>query len=205
MAVRLDSAAFPSAPEASPGGDVTPTKGYSFATSKGSGESVKVSGSSGNDVITISDLQKDSDQVINTGSGNDLFRWNGAEGARAGADTFDTNGNLLLKATEDVNGIVKFGDKQTDGLGDNDQVYLANQISDYEFTLRSDGGIKIHYIGTTDGAAVTFYGAESFTFRNIDPVTGDNNKTFSLDYAELRDLIDAADGVPLPTDMIFGV
>ncbi|KQO91412.1 hypothetical protein ASF32_22665 [Methylobacterium sp. Leaf91] len=90
-------------------------------------------------------------------------------------------------------------------MGDNDQVYLANQISDYEFTLRSDGGIKIHYIGTTDGAAVTFYGAESFTFRNIDPVTGDNNKTFSLDYAELRDLIDAADGVPLPTDMIFGV
>lgn len=144
-----------------PSADSAPTGGFELNKSQTStAGTTKIAGTDGNNAFSITDLQKDSDQIIATGAGNDIFRWNGAEGVKAG------NG------TRDVNGIIKFGADAEQNTGD--QVFLANQISDYEFSLRADGGIKIHYIGSTDGAAITFYGADEFTFRNIVDVDSNN-------------------------------
>lgn len=125
------------------GADVTPT-GLSPLTGLDTG---KVVGSAGNDRGTLFDLQKDHDQVLSMGAGDDVF-------------VFGPNDSKV-----DLNGIVKMGD------GGNDVVYLNHRIEDYIFTARHDGqGVKIQYIGEPDGKgdAVTFYGAESFVFRNID-------------------------------------
>ncbi|RDE05315.1 hypothetical protein [Sphingomonas aracearum] len=139
--------------EPRPGADVTPTStangtSYVLPTETRAGY---VTGSTGADRATLYDLERDKDQVINLGAGDDLF-------------VFGTNTTL-----KDLNGIVKMGD----GPNDFDQVFLTHAITDYVFSLRSDGGIKIQYLGETDangmahGDAVTFYGAEQFTFRNI--------------------------------------
>lgn len=139
--------------------DGTPT-GYAAVTGQDSG---KVTGSAGNDRATLFDVQKDADQVIKLGAGDDVF-------------VFGPNSTAV-----DLNGIVFMG------AGGNDQVYLNHRIEDYVFTTRSDGGIKIQYVkeGGTDpeGDAITFYQGETFTFRNVDPTDGTNytSQTFTQD------------------------
>lgn len=141
------------------GADVTPT-GLSALTGQSTG---KVVGSAGDDRGTLYDVQKDTDQVIKLGEGDDVF-------------VFGANDTKV-----DLNGLVFMGD---DSLGF-DQVFLNHRVEDYIFTARSEGGIKIQYIGETDGSgdAVTFYGAESFIFRNItaDGAINYVNTTFTHD------------------------
>ncbi|WP_156467884.1 hypothetical protein [Methylobacterium sp. Leaf91] len=156
-------------PDPKPSADVTPTGLAPLISQNG-----KLKGSDGDDVVTLFDLQKDNDQVIQTGLGNDIFRWNGDAGKKAGADG----------GSADINGIIKFGGA-TDGQPDLDVVYLAFQPQDFEFTLRSDGGIKVHYNGTSDGAAVSFVGADRFVFRNIDDDTGTNYQNIQISYGDL--------------------
>lgn len=157
MAVSLNIAA-PTEMDA-PSTDVTPT-GLSPLTGQGDG---KVVGSAGNDRGTLFDVQKDSDQVIKLGAGDDVF-------------VFGPN-----DINVDLNGIIKMGENASDY----DQIFLNHRINDYIFTSRSDGGIKIQYIGEPDGSgdAVSFYEAESFTFRNITPDGSGNytNQTFTQD------------------------
>lgn len=134
--------------EKRPGADVTPTGGFNLVLGS-PGDQLK--GTAGNDKATLDSVANDKDGVIQLGAGDDVF-------------VFGVHDNTL----GEVNGIVKMGD------GGNDRVFLTHSVNDYEFSLRSDGGIKITYIGDDSdatighGASVTFYGAEEFTFRNID-------------------------------------
>lgn len=131
-------------PTSSPDGDQ-----YVPATYTGTGDNVKVKGTAGNDRISTKDLLADSDHVIATGAGNDVFIFRQDDA---------TNVNLR-------NAVVDLGS------GDKDQVVLANLLSDYQVTFRDNGSIKFEYIGdgsAEDNAAITFQGAELFTFRNID-------------------------------------
>ncbi len=149
----------PTVLEPRPGADVTPTVGLSALTGQDTG---KVTGSSGNDRATLFDLVKDKDQIIKLGDGDDVFVFrNNADGSNGA-----------------INGIV-------DGGNGEDHVFLAGSLADYEFSLRSDGSIKIHYVADADGdgAAVTFRGFETFTFRNIsaDGLTNYQNDVFSAD------------------------
>jgi|EndMetStandDraft_2_1072991.scaffolds.fasta_scaffold49955_1 hypothetical protein len=135
----------------------------------------KVTGSAGRDRATLSDLAADKDQVIKLGEGDDFFIFGVGD---------DTGGN--------INGIVDMG------VGGNDAVYLTHSVEDYIFTLRSDGSIKVQYVGDDtdfDGAAVTFKNADQFVFRNIDPSTGVNYTTTSYSTAELTTLIQNGDPV----------
>lgn len=123
----------------------------------------KVTGSAGADRGTLFDVQSDTDQVIKMGAGDDVF-------------VFGPNSQAV-----DLNGLVFMGDG-------NDAVYLAHRVEDYVFTARPDGqGIKIQYIGEPDGSgdAITFYQAETFVFRNVDPDTGVNYVTTSYSQDEL--------------------
>jgi hypothetical protein len=126
-------------------------------------ESGKVTGSAGNDRATLFDVQSDTDQVVKTGAGDDVF-------------VFGPNSEAV-----DLNGLVFMGDG-------NDAVYLAHRVEDYIFTARPDGeGIKIQYIGDADGSgdAITFYQTENFFFRNVDPDTGVNYTTTSYSHDAL--------------------
>ncbi len=162
MAVEVTDPNFDGTLEPQPGLDVTPT-GNAAMTGLDTG---KVVGSDGNDRSTLFDLQKDGDQVIKMLSGDDVF-------------VFGPNDTKV-----DINGLVFMGD------GGNDQVFLNHLMSDYIFTYRAADGIKIQYIGETDGSgdAVTFYGAETFTFRNIDS-SGLNYVNTTYTHDELYALI----------------
>jgi hypothetical protein len=145
--------------------DVTPT-GFAALTGQSSG---KVVGSDAADRGTLYDLEKDNDQVINLGAGDDVF-------------VFGPNTQSV-----DINGIVKMGD----GF---DRVFLNYRVEDFVFTTRSDGGIKVQYLAEPDGKgdAVTFYGAEEFTFRNIDRATGTDYTTTTYTHDQLYALVTAA-------------
>ncbi|WAJ29168.1 hypothetical protein [Antarcticirhabdus aurantiaca] len=163
--------------EPNPNNDGTPTKGFAkvFEVSPG-----KYTGSDGNDRVSISDLVKDNDQIIKTGAGDDIFNFNGSE-------------SRLPQNVDRVNGIVDLG------TGGNDGVFLGFQLDDYKYTVRSDGGLKIQYVGDNgdvDGVAVTFRGAEYFTFRNVDDVTGQNFQTYTISHDELVARILAASPNP---------
>jgi hypothetical protein len=162
MAVTVTDPNFDGTLEPKPGLDVTPT-GNAAMTGLDTG---KVIGSDGNDRATLFDLQKDSDQIIRMLDGDDVF-------------VFGPNDTNV-----DINGLVFMGD------GGNDQVFLNHLMSDYVFTARVAGGIKIHFIGDPDGSgdAVTFYGAETFTFRNIDD-SGLNYVNTTYTHDELYALI----------------
>lgn len=136
----------------------------------------QVRGTDQADRITLSDLARDRDQIINAGAGDDIFNFNGSESR--------------LPTSANINGIVDMGT----GI---DTVFLGFQITDYQFTLRSDGGIKIQYVsdeGGVDGAAVTFRNADLFTFRNFDDQTGTNFQTYSLTADELRAYVTSEGG-----------
>ncbi|WP_416357034.1 hypothetical protein ACLNGM_02435 [Aureimonas phyllosphaerae] len=149
--------------------DATPTSGngvtYKNATVVQNGDDVKVKGSAEADRVSTKDLLRDSDHVINLGAGDDVFIFR--------AD--DATNSKLRNAVVDM------------GTGSNDHVVLANEISDYQITFRENGSIKFEYVGNgqTDNAAITFNGAEQFTFRNIsdDGMTFRESQTFT--YAEL--------------------
>lgn len=135
------------------------------------GTNGQVKGTAGNDKATLDTLLADKDQIINLGGGDDIFifRSSGAGSNHA------------------VNGIV-------DGGIGADLVYLAGELSDYIFSIRSDGGIKFQY-GTDsaeDGSAVTFRNFESFKFRGIDQ-NGQNHFDQTLSYDELIAAIHNAD------------
>ncbi|GEM_PF-5247835 len=152
--------------------DATPT-GFNYLT--GVGTENKIKGTDGNDKATIDTLYHDKDQVINLGAGDDIF-------------VFQTNDEKADINGKKINGVVDMG------VGGNDQVWFTHQLSDYEFTLRSDGGIKVSYIGMAEdlghkGASVTFYNAETFVFRNIDDHTGTNYANVTLSYDQLYDMI----------------
>lgn len=118
---------------------------------------------------TMANLQMDKDNVINMGGGSDVFVFS------------STNGPEM-----DLNGIVDMG------TGIDDIVYLNFQITDYVFTLRADGGIKIEYIGADEGAkgdAITFRNADTFIFRNFDSVTKENFANTEFTYDALATLI----------------
>jgi hypothetical protein len=154
------------------GSDVTPTNN-SPLTGQDTG---KVTGSAGNDRATLFDVQKDSDQVIKLGAGDDVF-------------VFGPNDTKV-----DLNGIVFMGENNLD----DDRVFLNHRVQDYVFTTRSDGGIKIQYVGEPApdnfGDAITFYQAEQFIFRNIAPDgTNFTNQAFTQD--DLYALILAAEAV----------
>lgn len=157
--------------EPRPGADNVPT-GYTPIANSANG---KLAGTDGNDRVSIIDLIKDNDQIIKTGAGDDIFNFNGSE-------------SKLPQNLDRVNGIVDMGE------GGNDIVYLGYQLSDYTFTLRSDGGIKIQYTGDNhdiDGVAVTFRNADTFTFRNVDDQTGVNYETISFSHDQLAAAIKA--------------
>lgn len=150
--------------EARPGADGTPV-GLNNNLIERNGQ---IRGTDQADRISINDLARDRDQVINAGAGNDIFNFNGSESR--------------LPTSANINGVVDMGS----GI---DTVFLGFQITDYQFTLRSDGGIKIQYLsdeGNVDGAAVTFRNAENFTFRNFDDQAGTNFQTYNLTAEELR-------------------
>lgn len=165
MPITVEDPKFTATPEAKPGLDVTPT-GLTPMTGLDTG---KVVGSAGDDRASLFDIQKDNDQVIKMLDGDDVF-------------VFGPNDTNV-----DLNGIVLMGD------GGNDQVFLNHLMSDYVFSLRSDGGIKIQYMNEPDGAgdAVTFYGADTFTFRNIDSA-GMNYTNTTFTHDELYSLVQAA-------------
>lgn len=155
--------------------DATPT-GYNYLS--GAGTENKIKGTDNPDKATIDTLYHDKDQVINLGAGNDIFVF------QANDEKSDINGKK-------INGIVDMGE------GDNDQVWFTHQLSDYEFTLRSDGGIKVTYIGLAEdlghkGASVTFYNADTFVFRNIDDHNGQNYTNVELSHTQLYDMISNA-------------
>lgn len=155
--------------------DATPT-GYNLLS--GVGTENKIKGTDGADKATIDTLYHDKDQVINLGAGSDIFVF------QVNDEKSDINGKK-------INGIVDMGE------GDNDQVWFTHQLSDYEFTLRSDGGIKVTYIGVAEdlghkGASVTFYNADKFVFRNIDDHSGENYTNVVLSHDQLYDMIAGA-------------
>jgi hypothetical protein len=132
--------------------EATPTSGnngekLNAPTVTGSGDNIKVKGSAEADRISTKDLLIDSDKVIGTGAGDDVFIFR----------QDDATNSSLRNAVVDM------------GAGDNDRVVLANEISDYQITFRENGSIKFEYVGNggTNNAAITFTGAEHFTFRNI--------------------------------------
>ena len=147
---------------------------YKAATYTGTGDNVKVKGTADADRISTKDLLADSDHVIATGAGNDVFIYR----------QDDATNSALRNAVVDL------------GAGDGDQIVFANLLSDYQITFRDNGSIKFEYIGdgTTDNAAITFQGAELFTFRNIDhqydgtPDVYYKAQTFTL--AELKAIYD---------------
>lgn len=151
--------------------DGTPT-GYGTLTGQDTG---KVAGSAAEERGTLFDVQKDTDQVIKMGGGDDLF-------------VFGPNDPKV-----DLNGLVFMG------AGDDDQVWMNHRVEDYVFTLRSDGGIKIQFTAEEDGKgdAITFYEAETFTFRNVDPGTGVNYESVSYTYEDLAALIAGASPTPV--------
>lgn len=169
--------------------DGAPAGGFTFATATtNAAGTTKVTGSSGNDRITFDDIYRDSDQVINTGAGDDIFSFRGDESKNP---------------QEKVNAIIDFG------AGGNDTVVLAFQASDYKFIYRSDG-IKIQYVGAdglADGPAITFKNAETFIFRNIDSQTGENFGNTELTTQELYDLVGfgTAPGTPVASAAGSGV
>ncbi len=137
----------------------TPT-GYNALSAGANGQ---VKGTADADRASLQTLLHDKDQVIGLGAGNDLFVFSNSDGQN-----------------KTINGIVD------GGVGD-DQVYFAGELSDYYFTIRSDGGIKAQYIlddSGTGGAAVTLRNFESFTFRGIDQ-DGVNHLNRTLTYDEL--------------------
>lgn len=178
----------PNAPEPNVNSDVNPS-GFKVLTGV-NGDSGKLIGSAGNDKVTISDLQADRDQVIKTGAGDDLFNFAGSE-------------SRLPQNLDRVNALLYMGD----GDGDtNDTVLLAFQQQDYSFTVKADGGIKVQYVGSVDlngdgnidskdvdGVAVTFYGADKFTFTNIDDTNGTNYATYTLTTDQLKAQITTAE------------
>lgn len=105
----------------------------------------KYAGTDGDDKATLDTIARDTDGVVKLGAGDDVFIFGVGE----------ENGS--------INGVVSMGD------GGNDRVFLTHSLEDYTFTIREGGkGIKIQYLDPDgDGAAVTFYGAEQFVFRNI--------------------------------------
>ena len=158
MAVVVNEPGSNSPPPAPAGAPIarpaaTPTSSpdgvkYVAATYTGTDDNVKVKGTAGNDRISTKDLIADSDHVIATGAGDDVFIYR----------QDDATNPLLRNAVVDL------------GSGDKDQIVFANLLSDYQVTFRDNGSVKFEYIGAGDGdnAAITFQGAELFTFRNID-------------------------------------
>lgn len=145
--------------------DATPT-GLKALTGHETG---KVKGSAEADRATLYDLTQDKDQVINTGAGDDVFIFHGAQSKQLGH----------------INAVVDLGTGH-------DTVYLAYEITDYLITTRDNGDIKLQYVGTDasiHGAAITFKNADSFVFRNVDDETGVNyaNATYSAD--DVRSLV----------------
>jgi len=152
--------------------DATPTSNnagvkYTAATytTSASGDT-KVVGTAGDDRISTKDLIADTDHIIKLGAGNDVFIFRQDDSTRSD----------LRNAVVDL------------GAGDKDQIVLANEISDYQITFRDNGSIKFEYVGNlpdaNTGAAITFQGAELFTFRNISD-NGDgkfyDSRTYTLD------------------------
>jgi hypothetical protein len=143
-------------PAATPTSSPDGTK-YVLPTVVRNGDDVKVKGSVDNDRVSTKDLLLDSDHVIATGAGDDVFIFR----------QDDATNPALRNAVVDL------------GAGSADQIVLANTLQDYQVTFRDNGSIKFEYIGdgTHDNAAITFQGAEIFTFRNIshdaDPSTPD--------------------------------
>lgn len=165
-------------PKRDPG---TPT-GYNGLPSFG-GEKIQVKGTAGDDRASLETLLHDKDQVIHLGAGDDIFVFSNA-----------TGGNTS------INGIVDGGTNDPlSGSNLGDQVFFAGELSDYLFTIRSDGGIKAQYFGGgVEGAAVTFRNFETFTFRGIDSTTTPNPTNHvdqTLSYAELIAKIEAASGI----------
>lgn len=158
--------------------DATPTSNadvtYSPATYKTSASGdTKVSGTSGADRVSTKDLLADSDHVIKLGDGNDVFIFR----------QDDATNPALRNAVVDM------------GAGDKDQIVLANEISDYQITIRDNGSIKFEYVGSSglDNAAITFQGAELFTFRNIsDDGDGKIYKSTTYTLAELQTALETA-------------
>ncbi|CAO4167619.1 hypothetical protein CLBKND_01017 [Methylorubrum aminovorans] len=149
---------------------------YQAATYTGTGDNVKVKGTAGADRISTKDLLADSDHVITTGAGNDVFIFR----------QDDATNPALRNALVDL------------GAGDNDQIVLANMMSDYQITFRNNGSIKFEYIGddTTDNAAITFTGAEMVTFRNIDHNAGSPDVYYKAESYTIAELA-AIYGVPV--------
>lgn len=153
--------------------DATPTSNndgvkYTAATYKVSASGdTKVTGTAGDDRVSTKDLIADSDKVIKLGAGDDVFIFR----------QDDSTNSSLRNAVVDL------------GEGSRDQIVLANEISDYQITFRDNGSIKFEYVGNlltaaNTGAAITFQGAELFTFRNISD-NGDgkfyDSRTYTLD------------------------
>ncbi len=140
------------------------------------GSNGQVKGTAGVDKATLDTLLADKDQFFNMGAGDDVFIF---RSSGTGSD-------------HSVNGIV-------DGGVGSDRAYMAGELSDYIFSIRSDGGIKIQY-GTSDaedGSAVTFRSFELFTFRGIDQ-NNVNHVDQTLTYDQLLAVIyAAADSVPV--------
>lgn len=175
----------------------TPTGNYTSVVAKNAAGD-QLGGDAGANKATLIDLENDRDQIINLGAGDDLFVFN------------------ATNASRDLNGIVDMG------TGDNDTVFVNYDIRDFEFTLRSDGGIKMKFVGldgvtfTDDGPvvdnngdAVTFRNADFFTFRNVrkelvdtnddgvgDTVVTTNYQNTFLTYQELVNLIKANAEIP---------
>lgn len=144
------------APQESPDSTKTGDKFIYENTSSANVSAGKISGTAANEVVNFQAIALDKDQVIQTGGGSDTFRFSTAEAVK--------NAN--------VNAIIKFdsgsGSSSSSNTVDNDTVILNGRQEDYVFTLRGDNGIKIQYVnGDFHGAAVTFYGADTFVFRQI--------------------------------------
>lgn len=141
-------ASSPPAPVANPAG--TPVSN-DLVTYNQLQASAKVKGTAEADRLSTKELIADKDHVIATGDGNDVFIFR----------QDDATNPALRNAVVDMGG------------GDQDQIVMANQLSDYQITFRDNGSIKFEFIGdfesggALDNAAITFQGAELFTFRNI--------------------------------------
>lgn len=132
------------------------------------GANGQVKGTNGDDRATLATILADKDQLIKLGEGDDVFIFrNNNEGV-----------------STRINGVLSGGEG-------NDRVFLGGELSDYLFSIRSDGGLKIQRVidgPGEDGAAVTFYSFEEFTFRGIrDDGTNTVDQVFSYD--ALRALI----------------